>query len=82
MKAYRATLLIIDHDEIGPEDIADVLRNTRYSNGCISPRVEMVEGADIGEWTDGHPLNHPDTAEAEYRRIFPTTPAQGAKEER
>ena len=71
MKAYKLEVLVIDHDELGGEAIADTLRNTRYPNWCISPAVRRVQEADIGEWSDDHPLNRLDTAEAEYERLFP-----------
>ena len=70
MKAYRVTLLIIDHDNLGGEEIRDVIEGSRYPNHCISPDVKLVEERDIGEWSDGHPLNQRDTSEAEYERLF------------
>ncbi|KKN69878.1 hypothetical protein LCGC14_0437020 [marine sediment metagenome] len=57
MKAYRVTLVIVDHDELGPDEISSVLENSRYPNHCIYPRVAHLEGLDIGEWVDSHPLN-------------------------
>jgi len=59
MKAYRLEVLIIDHDDVGPDGIVAVIENTRYPNRCIDPIVEGVAVADIGEWHDDHPLNGP-----------------------
>lgn len=70
MKAYEITLRIIDHDGLGPHEIETVLENARYPNHCISPTVSAVREADIGEWSDDHPLNRAETAEKEWRRLF------------
>jgi len=71
MKAYELTIKIIDLDEIGAAEIKDVLENTRYPNHCISPRVLSIQEADVGEWSDDHPLNRPTTTDAEWGRLFP-----------
>ena len=71
MKAYEVTLHIIDTDGIGAQDIRDVLENARYPNRCISPEVVHIREADIGEWSDDHPLNKNATADAEWLRLFP-----------
>jgi hypothetical protein len=72
MNAYVVTLTIIDMDEIGAEEIKDVIENMHYPNRCILPEVVKIESADIGEWDDGHPLNSTDTADAEWQRLFPS----------
>lgn len=72
MKTYIVTITIIDLDEIGAEEIKDVIENTRYPNRCISPYVFKIESADIGEWSYEHPLNDEKTAEAEWKRLFPS----------
>ncbi len=72
MKAYKVTLLIIDIDEIGAEEIKDVIENVHYPNRCISPDVAQIESAEIGEWYDDHPLNRTDTSTAEWKRLFPS----------
>ncbi len=70
MKAYKLEILVIDHDECGPDDIASAIENARYPNRCISPKVKAIEEKDIGEWHDRHPLNLNSTSDEEYRRIF------------
>lgn len=72
MKAYKVELLIIDHDNVGEEGIREVLENESYPNHCIAPRVKSIEGRDIGEWTDEHPLNKRLTAGAAYDQLFGT----------
>lgn len=72
MKAYVVTLTIIDFDELEADEVKDVIENTRYPNRCIDPEVVRVETADIGEWSDDHPLKSHDTAPAEWIRLFPS----------
>lgn len=61
MKAYLVTTLVVDHDDVGASEVAEVLESTRFANHCISPRVASISEFDIGEWDDGHPLNRRDT---------------------
>lgn len=70
MKAYKVELVIIDFDKLGPEGILDTLEETRYANDCIYPKVVNIESADIGEWTDEHPLNNSNSMLREYNRLF------------
>lgn len=81
MKAYKATLLIVDHDGIGEDEITTTLEVQRYPNRCISPDVIAVESADIGEWTDEHPLNHRSKRKAEVERLFPVVVTKGGMDE-
>ena len=57
MKAYLLTVLVIDLDELGGDGITEVLENTKYPNYCIAPTVVSSKTADLGEWSDDHPLN-------------------------
>lgn len=70
MKAYRVELLIVDSDNLGDEDIKEVIEETRYPNRCISPEVMSIEGKDIGEWHDEHPLNQLSTSKEYYTQLF------------
>ena len=72
MKIHKLEVIVIDFDDIGAEEIKDVLENARYPNRCISPDVRKVETREFGEWDDGHPLNNRNTADAEIERIFAT----------
>ena len=58
MKAYRLTVLIVDFDDLGRMQVQRTIELQRYPNHCISPEVLDIEEAEIGEWTDDHPLNH------------------------
>ena len=72
MKVYKVEMLIIDHDELGEQEITDVLENTRYPNHCIAPTVMKTIEADIGEWDDDHPLNNTNACKSEYEKVFPS----------
>lgn len=76
MKAYKLELLVIDFENYGPESLSVIAENARG----LDPTVMSIEGRDIGEWTDDHPLNKHDTAEAEYKRLFAPVSAPTAGE--
>jgi hypothetical protein len=65
-------ILVIDFENLGQEEIRKCLENTRY----ISPEVKTIEQADIGEWTDDHPLNKSEKMNQEYERLFPCIVSQ------
>ena len=67
MKAYKVTLIVVDHDNMGADEIKLNIENERYTN----PRVTEIESVDIGEWGDDHPLNKRILPIAEINRIFP-----------
>lgn len=66
MKAYKYTILIIDYENIGKDDISSCLKNTNY----INPEIIDIQEADIGEWSDEHPLNNTQLYKAEFNRLF------------
>jgi hypothetical protein len=70
MKAYRVEILVVDHDEIGPDQIKYCLERTKYTNWCMAPDVIEIQECDIGEWTDEHPLNQTATYKDEFRKLF------------
>ncbi len=57
MKAYKIVVLFLDHDDIGPDEAAQLIENARLPNHIIPGTVMSVEMCDIGEWDDEHPLN-------------------------
>lgn len=69
MKIYKLTVQVIDFDEIGAEEIKDVLENANYPNDCINPKIISIDDREI-EWTDDHPLNKKATALEEFNRLF------------
>ena len=70
MKVHRVTLLVVDHDELGADEIQQVIESVNYPNGCMIPSVMSVESREIGEWHDGHPLNSCDTQESAFEALF------------
>ena len=66
MKLHRVTVYIVDHDELGANDVKVEMENVRYPNHCISPRITSVETVDIGEWSDDHPANRLSCELSEY----------------
>lgn len=69
MKVYKLEIYVPDFDQLGPEEIKDVIENTRYPNHCINPDVIEIKVCDIGEWDDESPLNKKATFEAEYKKV-------------
>lgn len=70
MNAYKVELLIIDFDDLGKDEIKDVIENISYPNHCLNPTVMRIVEEEIGEWDDSHPLNQRSTQRAEYERLF------------
>lgn len=70
MQVHKIEILVIDTDEVGAEEIKNVLENTRYPNWCIAPDVKKIETKEIGEWSDDHPLNKTATADDFYKQLF------------
>lgn len=70
MKIYKIEVMVLDLDQIGEQEIVDVIEHTRYPNRCISPEVKKVESRDIGEWHEDHPINLNVSHDAEYQRLF------------
>ena len=70
MQVMRIEVMVIDMDGLGAEAVKETIENQKYPNYCISPEVKAIEVREIGEWSDGHPLNHRDKADAEYKRLF------------
>lgn len=70
MTAYRLEVFVLDYDEIGEARICDAIERAHYANDCLHPKVKAVTSANVGVWSDEHPLNKRATADAEYRRVF------------
>ena len=68
-KVYKVTLLIVDHDKLGAEQIAEVLENTKYPNRCIAPNVMATAEREV-EWSDEHPLNKVSICEQAFKDLF------------
>jgi len=71
-KVYRVTLMIVDHDCLGPKEIRDVLENTEFPNHCFHPQIVSMEARDV-IWDDGHALNKRRTWIDAFFRLFNIT---------
>jgi len=68
-KVHKVELLIVDHDNVGADEIMDVIENQKYPNHCISPSVMSTETVEI-DYHDGHPFNLTNKQTEEYERVF------------
>lgn len=66
MKAYLMTVLVLDHEGHGLEDAENCIESVRN----WYPTIIASKEADIGEWSDEHPLNSRLTVKAECDRLF------------
>ena len=57
MKAYVATVLVVDLDDIGKEN---TILNLEYARGLCWTDTLSVEEYEIGEWRKEHPLRFSD----------------------
>ncbi len=69
VKVHRIVLMVVDHDDLGAEDVAEVLEETKYPNWCIHPHVMGTETREV-EWHDEHPLNRTDSLKEAFRALF------------
>jgi hypothetical protein len=76
VKAYKLELLVLDFENYGEEELKMLAMNARG----LDPTVISIEGRDIGEWTDNHPLNKRSTADAEFKRLFTPSSAPTARQ--
>lgn len=56
-KVHLVTLVIVDHDDMGADEVKHVLEHTRYPNHCLDGMRVMEMRTGEVEWTDDHPLN-------------------------
>jgi len=70
MKAYKVEILVIDFDNLGQTQIENQIECVSYPNDCISPVIYGIKEADIGEWSDDHPLNSCKKKYDYYNEIF------------
>ena len=68
VEVHKITLSVIDHDNVGADEISALIEMQKYPNWCISPYVVDIQTRWI-EWSDDHPLNHAG-ADEEFNRMF------------
>ena len=78
MKVYKVVTMVIDFDGVG-DSLKELIENARYPNHCVFQQVTSIQEADIGEWTDEHPLNNKSLREAEFNRLFKDSDGKGTK---
>lgn len=66
MKAYKIEVLVLDFEGVGEGNIVTELENMRF----VSAYAMNTSEADIGQWSDDHPLNHATTWLDEAERLF------------
>jgi hypothetical protein len=69
MKIYKIEAVILDQDVETIEDARSVIESARYANHTSIDVLNIYE-ADIGEWSDDHPLNYDTTYLSEIKKIF------------
>jgi hypothetical protein len=69
VKVHAVMLFIVDHDNLGADEIQEVLENQRYPNHCIRPSVMRIDTREV-EWTDQHPLNVTRTMRSAFEELF------------
>ena len=72
MRAYKITLLFLDFDEVGPQEAKALIENARLPNHIHPGMVMETQEADIGEWSDDHPLNKRATMASAFAELFPS----------
>ncbi len=65
MKVYKATIMVLDIENIGSENITSLFDRMDFFGGLVS-----LEHHEIGAWDDSHPLNKQDTWKKEFNRLF------------
>lgn len=70
MKAYQLTILVIDHDQVGEQNVVAAVEDAKY----VNPTVLEVKERDLGEWRDDHPLNNRTTMKEAAQELFADTP--------
>ena len=68
-QVHKVTLMIVDLDQLGPDEAGTIIENVRYPNHCISPKVVSAESR-LVDWNDEHPLNLRDKWREEFGRMF------------
>lgn len=66
MKAYKYEVVVLDFEDVGIEEITGLLKSGRY----ITPIILSSKTADIGEWSDDHPINKKNTMQEYCNKVF------------
>jgi hypothetical protein len=66
MIAYKHSIIVVDFEGNGQEEITYLLKDNKYCNVSILD----IKEKDIGEWSDDHPLNNKDTQVEYCEKVF------------
>lgn len=66
-KMHRIVLFVIDHEDIGQNEVKMLIEDNRY----ISPNIKDIRTAEIGEWDDDHKLNKTKATIQDFENYFP-----------
>ena len=66
-KMHRIVLFVIDHEDIGQNEVKMLVKDNRY----VSPNIKDIRTADIGEWDDDHKLNKTKSTIQDFENYFP-----------
>lgn len=69
VEVYRVVLMIVDHDDVGVEELSHIIENMNYPNHCMNPKV-MNSSTRKVRWHDRHPLNLLSEQKAGFNRLF------------
>jgi len=70
MKVHKLEVIILDFDDLGADGVRETLENQKFPNYCFAPNVQTIRTAEIGEWSDDHPLNKHDTFDKTIEQLF------------
>jgi hypothetical protein len=71
VKVYSVTLLVLDLDNLGADGAVRVIKAARCRG--LATSVMDVKEREV-EWSDDHPLNRNDTADAAFVELFGAKP--------
>jgi len=69
-EVHLVELVIVDHDNMGIEEVKTVLENTRYPNHCFGGMSVRRTRTKEVEWYDNHPLNFTDQRDGAVETLF------------
>ena len=68
-KVHKIEILVVDHNDVGIEEIKLIVEGIHYPNRCIWPTVLDVKTEEV-DWNDNHPLNVLSTTKQAANKLF------------
>ena len=66
MKVYKIEITVFDNEDLGEDEVQELLTNNRHLN----IGVVKLQSKDIGDWDDDHPLNRNDTFDKAWEELW------------